>query len=172
MIKLNASADFGHTGQYVARITGRNSKYTFEREFLGKKSGKRNEYSEAMVDDPGLYEERDVTRKGKKERYYIVINDLAGELCGFSAKTEDAMKIAKALDSGKKIDEIVRACMVDNKETYEIITVKQAEKAGPSFTVDEATEICWTAIHSILSEFKPEDAKKVLDAIQAKLTRL
>ncbi len=66
MITLSASADFGKTGQYVARIVGRDSKFTFNREFIGRKFGKRNETSQADVDDPGLYECCDVVMLTKR----------------------------------------------------------------------------------------------------------
>lgn len=44
LIELHAKSDhYSNNKQYIARITGRNSKYTFEREFIGRKSaGSRN----------------------------------------------------------------------------------------------------------------------------------
>lgn len=107
-ITLTASADYGHTGQFVARIKGRDSKYTFEREFIGRKIGKRGETTQATVDEPGLYELRDSTRKGKKDRYVLVLPDANNELKSMSCDLDDAMMIAKRLDSGEHINQIAR----------------------------------------------------------------
>lgn len=129
-VTLSASADFGHTGQYVARLTGRNSKFTFEREFIGSKSGKRGDYSSADVDDPGVYEMRDVTRKGKFDRYRIVV-EFDGELHKLVSDKEDAMAVCKQLDAGRAFADIVRASRDDEgKVVYEILTAKQAAQAA------------------------------------------
>lgn len=131
-VSLSASADYGHTGQYVARLTGRNSKFTFEREFIGSKYGKRNEGTSAQVDDPGVYEMRDVTRKGKVDKYRIVV-ELDGELHKLVSDKEDAMAICKQLDAGRAFGEIVRASRDEadaTKVVYEILTAKQAEQAA------------------------------------------
>ncbi len=149
MITLNASADYGHTGQYVARITGRDSKFTFAREFIGRKHGKRGESSSADVDEPGLYELRDVTRKGKIDRYRLVLahND---ELVCLKSDKEDAMTIAKELDKGRAFEEIVRVTLGDNGEAlYEILSAKEAEKAASAASVGEAIALCWAAIEGL-----------------------
>lgn len=129
-VTLSASADYGHTGQYVARLTGRNSKFTFVREFIGTKYGKRNEGTSAQVDDPGVYELRDVTRKGKVDKYRIVV-ELDGELHKLVSDKEDAMTICKQLDAQRAFGEIVRASRNDEGSVvYEILTAKQAERAA------------------------------------------
>lgn len=121
MISLSASAAFGKTGQYIAHITGRDSKWTFNREFIGRKCGKRNEGSEADVDTPGLYEMRDVDRKNNKDDRYVIILEIDGELCKFMADKEDAMKIGKELDGGRTIQDIVVGHLEDaeTKEAME-----------------------------------------------------
>lgn len=160
-VTLTASADYGHTGQYVARLTGRNSKFTFEREFLGSKVGKRGEYTKATVDDPGLYELRDVTRKGKVERYRLVL--ARGEdLVTVHTDKADAMGIAKALDAGRAFADVVR---LDGSDSYEILSAKAAERAAVAQTVDSAIAACWAAIEAL----PPKESRKVLAALRTRL---
>jgi hypothetical protein len=163
-IKLSASADYGLSGQYVARILGRNSKFTFNREFIGSKSGKRGEFTSATVDDAGLYEARDVTRKGKLEHYLLVI-EVDGELKLLKSDLDDAMKIAKALDDGRSIQNIVRYNANNPAADYDILTPAQAAKASVASTVETAIEICWAALEPL----PPKEAKRVLAALRAKL---
>lgn len=170
-VSLTASADYGLSGQYIARIIGRDSKFTFQREFIGRKYGKRNEGSEADVDESGLYELCDVTKKrGKVQRYRVVLELPSGELAKLVASKEDAMAIAKALDAGRAFGDIVRYCEgVDDAgndvPAYEILSAKQAEKAQSAATVDSAIATCWAAIEALPAK----DAKKVLAALRAKL---
>lgn len=115
MITLSASSDYGLSGQYIARITGRNTKYTFEREFIGRKCGKRNEMTEADVDDPGLYECCDIGRKKGKESRFVLVLEVEDELYKFTCDKSDAMTIAKELDSGRELDEIVIGRLADQE---------------------------------------------------------
>jgi hypothetical protein len=105
-VTLSASAKYGYGGkQFVARINGRDSKFTFDREFVGKKSGKRGDYTEAMVDDPGLYEERDIDSKGRStDTYYLIWQEAEGDFRKTVIPKEDAMVMAKWLDEGKSVD--------------------------------------------------------------------
>lgn len=113
MISLSASADYGLSGQYIANITGRHPKYTFDRQFIGRKGGKRNEVSEADVDDPGLYECCDIDKKyGKESRFYLVV-DIGGDLYKFKTDKADAMIVAKALDAKRPFNEIVVGTKAD-----------------------------------------------------------
>lgn len=114
-ITLRAEASYGFGGkQYIARIIGRDPKFTFNREFVGTKGGKRREVCEYMTDEPGLYVTCDINRKGgKDETYYLVEtyyligengpDNLKKSLCA----KESAMKIAKLMDSGKSFQEAV-----------------------------------------------------------------
>jgi hypothetical protein len=114
MITLNASADYGLSGQYIARISGRDSKYTFNRDFIGRRCGKRNESTNADVDDPGLYECCDVDRNGKKSRFYFVV-EVDGDLFKFTTDKEDAMTVAKMMDDGRAFSEIVVGTKADDE---------------------------------------------------------
>lgn len=113
MISLSASADYGLSGQYIAHITGRHPKYTFDRQFIGRKGGKRNEVSEADVDDPGLYECCDIDKKHGKESHFYLVLEINGNLHKFKSDKEDAMTIAKALDAGRPFNEIVGGYTAD-----------------------------------------------------------
>ncbi len=104
IIRLQASASYGHTGQYVARLTGRDSKFTFAREFIGRRSERT---STADVDDAGLYEICDVDRRGGKDSTYWVVAKVGDELYKFAASKAEAMKIAKAFDDGRKLEDVV-----------------------------------------------------------------
>jgi hypothetical protein len=163
-VTLSASADYGHTGQYVARLTGRDSKFTFEREFIGTKYGKRNEGTSAEVDDPGVYEMRDVTRKGKIDKYRIVV-ELDGELHKLVSDKEDAMAICKQIDAGRPFADIVRASRNDeNAVVYEILTAKQAEQAAAASVVDQCV--------ALLAPLDDKAQKAALTALRAKLASL
>lgn len=99
-VTLTAEACYGYGGkQYIARITGRDSKYTFARKFVGTKGGKRRESSEYQTDEPGLYVCCDIDRKGNKEETYYILRERKD---GFSSRTctrEQAMQLAKLMDS-------------------------------------------------------------------------
>lgn len=173
-ISLAASASFGNGGkQFIARIVGRHPKFTFEREFIGRKGGKRNESSEAMVDDPGLYQVRDIGRKGNADDSYFVI-DLLGDVVVKSLPLgqEEAMKIAKRLGDGESIGHICslagRPSRTDPSRTVydvEIVTARQAEKAEVAKTIDLAVDACW----AVLASLPQKEAKKVLSALRERL---
>lgn len=94
-IELEAGSDFNTAGkQYIARIVGRNSKFTFEREFIGRRSGKRNDITTAIIDTPGIYEVRDTDRKGTYNTYYIIA-EIENKLTRTWIEVKDAMELAK-----------------------------------------------------------------------------
>ena len=75
-IDVTANARFGYGGkQFVARLTGLDPKYIFSREFIGKKGGKRGEFTTATIIQPGYYMARDIDSKGRSEDYYFVAAD-------------------------------------------------------------------------------------------------
>lgn len=96
VIELSATARYRSEGkQFVARITGRHPKFTFEREFIGRKSGRRGEDTNAKVDEPGLYQTRDIDSKGRADDTFVLIWLDAGSLRERTIDEEDAMAIAK-----------------------------------------------------------------------------
>jgi hypothetical protein len=105
-VKLNAESKYGFSGQYIARITGRAAKFQFNREFVGNKYGKRNECSSYETDEIGLYEECDVTKSGKTKSYALVM-PWKDDVRKLYSDTEDALKIAKRLDDGETLDQII-----------------------------------------------------------------
>lgn len=139
-VALQASADFGQTGQYIARLTGRNSKFTFEREFVGRKFGKRNEGTSADLDELGVYECRDSTRKGKVDRYRLIVL-WNGELKVIKSDKSDAMEICREIDNGRAFRSIVAVSEdTDGSLVYEIHSAEQAALAAalaaPAVSVD------------------------------------
>jgi len=151
-MRLTAGADYGMTGQYVARITGRSAKFGYGREFIGRKGGKRNETTEATVIDAGLYETCDVDKKGKDSTYRVIMQT-DGELRqSLPVSDEDAMQIASALDAGREIESIVRvyarpSTRDASKTVYDIemlteatsraIVIEVARQALAALTEDE-----------------------------------
>lgn len=108
VLTLKAEANYGYGGkQYIARILGRDSKFTFRREFVGTKSGKRREYASFDTDEPGLYITCDITRKGDKDETYYALVHYRGNLRRGELTKEEAMKIARGLDAGSPLDSLL-----------------------------------------------------------------
>lgn len=163
MIKLSASADYGRTGQYIARITGRNSKWTFEREFIGRKCGKRNKTTEVDVDEPGLYEVCDVTRKnGKVSRYHLVLLTPQGGLALLRADKEDAMNLARDLDGGRDLGSVVEC----DGDDWVYVPDPASPRSAAETDAIAAEGCCWAALQAL----PPADAARVVASLQARLT--
>lgn len=129
MITLTATASFGNGGkQFIAHVVGRNAKFIFNRTFVGKKGGKRGQDSEADVDEPGLYELRNIDNKGRDDNRYVLLIEVNGELTRFSCDKEDAMKIAKELDKGRRFEEIVVGYPADPEAEKLSLTLRRIEK--------------------------------------------
>lgn len=105
-ITLNASAIYGHGGQYIALITGRAERVQFARQFVGHKHGKRNEETTYETDELGLYEVCHITKRGKDKNYVLVL-PWKDDLRKLTSDTEDALKIAKRLDAGERLEDFV-----------------------------------------------------------------
>jgi len=98
-VTLSASAKFGYGGkQFVARIRGRHSTFTFDYEFLGRKEGKRRESTSVEVDDSGLYIERDIDRKGNAEDSFWLVWRDGEDMRAEVVELADAMTLAKESD--------------------------------------------------------------------------
>jgi len=172
MITLSANADFGHSGQYVARITGRDAKFTFRREFIGRKGGRRGDVTTADVDEPGLYECCNVERKaGKVSRFYILV-EVADTLRRLTSDKEDAMVLAKRLGAGEQLGDMLavtsRPGDSDPEKTifeYEILTAAQAKRQQAAATVETAVEACCQAVEALPAA----EVRKVLTALRARL---
>ena len=106
VIHLHAESKWGVSGQYIARIIGRAAKYTFNRSFVGSRSGKRREDTIYDTDEPGLFEVCDVTRHGKSKGYFLIL-PFGDGLYLFRSDLEDAMAIAKRIDAHETLDSIV-----------------------------------------------------------------
>lgn len=106
--RLTASAAYGQSGHFIARITGRDPKFTFARTFVGRKTGKRKDGAEHTTDEPGLYETRDVDRKGRKDDTYHVVERLPdGSLDASTCTLQEAMALAKLFDAGASFEDAV-----------------------------------------------------------------
>jgi hypothetical protein len=160
-VKLTGSHDYYGKGKasYVARLTGRDSKWTFSREFLAKGQDRRDAVAEVI--EPGLYEVRNVDKKERvTDEYVIVLEDADGDLEQHDATKADAMKITKLLDERRAFDAIVGP----TDDGWEYVTRRKAEAAAVAQTIDAATEACWDALKTM-----PEaQAKKVLAALRVR----
>lgn len=108
MITLTARHDaYGSDKKaYVARITGRDSKFTFQREFISR-GGRDRTDATADVDDPGVYELRAVDKKGRVSDGYVLIVETPDGLRKFPCGKEDAMKVAREVEKGRPFSELV-----------------------------------------------------------------
>ena len=171
MITITASSNvFGESKQYLAHITGRSAKFQFNREFVGRKTGRRNETTEYSTDEAGLYEDCDIDKKGRKDiGYWIVVNNPAGELIKTRCSMEDALAIAKRLDAGESIEDMITltaSVSEPGKWAYELRTKAEAKAAVAGQTIETATEACWQIIQAL-----PErEAKKVLAALKLRVS--
>ena len=72
------------------------------------------------------------------------------------------MRIAKALDAGRRFAEVVEG----DADGWSYVTPRQAEQKAAAQTIDTATEACWAALQAL-----PEaQAKKVLAALRQRVS--
>lgn len=191
-ITLRADAKYGYGGrQYIAQITGRAPKVTFARQFVGIRYGKRNEETEHITDEVGLYELCNIDRKGNKDqRYRLVLSapaaaehrsvaedaeeeervDVAAEsraasedLTVVRVDRSQAMAIAKRLDKGESLADFVR---VAGEDEITILTAAQARKAAAAANVDEAVAACL----AVLGSLPEREAKRVVSELRKRLS--
>ena len=163
-VSLHASADFGKTGQYIASLTGRAPQVHFVRSFVGSKYGKRNDGTSYETDEAGLYECCDQTRKGKVKRYYIVL-EFQNELRKLQTDLEDSLVIAKRLDGGESLADIVELLVEDEKVVYRINSKAEVKKTKAAGNLDAAV----TAIVSALQALPAPLQKKALAQAKERL---
>lgn len=181
-IKLTAESSYGCSGQYIARITGRAERVQFARSFVGTKYGKRGEYTSYETDEIGLYEVQS-QKKGKSRSYWLVL-ECDGELRRFSSDHEDALAIAKRLDSGESLPDIVLIELGDvltntdgspyrlkadgipmRKAVYSIRSKSEAKAAVAAATLDSAV----SAIVAALMPLPELLRRKALTAAKEKI---
>ncbi|MGA9088229.1 MAG: hypothetical protein WB420_03895, partial [Bradyrhizobium sp.] len=182
VITLVASADFGQTGQYIAKLTGRAAKVQFRREFCGTKEGKRSQDTRYETDEIGLYEVNNQTRKGRDRDYWLILPRNDG-LVKLRTDHEDALLICKRLDAGEQIEDVVIVELGDELKNsdgspklgdngkqmhalvYRIFKAGEAKKAVAAVTLDAAVE----AIVQALAALPVSEQKKALTAARTKL---
>ncbi len=182
VVTLAAFADYGQSGQYIAKLTGRAPRVQFRREFLGTKEGKRNDGTRYETDEVGLFEVHNETRKGRDRQYWLVLAWKEG-LVSLRADHEDALLICKRLDGGERLEDIVVVERGDelkhndgspkldengNQRYALVYTIRrpgQAKKAAAAATLDAAVE----AIVQSLTALPAPEQKKALTAARAKL---
>lgn len=137
-LSFSAFADFNQSGQYIAKLVGRAPRVTFAREFIGRKSGKRNDYTTACVDEPCLLEIVDATRKGKRRQYLIVAEGEPDCLEKLVTDESDAMAIAKRIGDGESLGDIVCVEKDENRWVYSIVPKGTKKQQAPAVDVPAA----------------------------------
>jgi hypothetical protein len=178
-VTLTAGADFGQTGQYIARLTGRAPRVQFERNFVGAKGGKRKELTSYETDEVGVYEVNNVTRKGRVREYWLVL-PWKDELCLLRTDLEDSLAICKRLDAGEVLTDFVKIELGDpmhNRDgspvldegeqprhelVYSVLTSREAKKALAGALITSAV----SSIIEVLAGFGPADQKKILSVMR------
>lgn len=109
-IDLTASAAFGKSGHYVARITGRDSKFTFARDFVGRNEGKRGETRRFTTDAEGMFITCDIDRRGGRDEEFwlLVVHPVRNVLVKTVLSREEAMTFATQLDKGVALIDLYR----------------------------------------------------------------
>lgn len=141
-ITLSAESKFGHSGQYIAKLVGRAERVQFDRVFVGAKFGKRSECTSYETDEAGLYEVCDVGKRGKDKTYYLVLPWHEG-LIKLTSDSADALKIAKRLGAGERLEQIARACLGDpltDSQWYVTCSVCGAELTDGQPCAEHASE--------------------------------
>jgi hypothetical protein len=154
---------------YVAKITGRASgAKKYEREFFG-------ESVTLLEGDEGLYERQIGDKKGGYTRYYHVMLFHPEHGLILSVDCEDEVpKLAKLLDDGRKIEDIVEVVDLRPSQKFEgrmifdvaVRTATQAKAAAKSATIESATETCW----DVLRLLPEKEAKKVLTELRKRVS--
>jgi hypothetical protein len=182
MITLRASCfQYDGKGQFIARIHGRDSKFVFDREFIGRKEGRRGITTTADVDDPGLYELREISKKGDKLEKYKLVVEYDDELYALRAMgdsldesdgKEAAMKIAKYLEKGCRFDDIVQVEAHGKTEDgrlllyYRIRDINEQKKADKIHSIEQAEQECWSSLKDLSLEQSWEVTKKLRERIK------
>jgi hypothetical protein len=165
---------YGNSGQYIARITGRAEKYTYAREFVGRK---RDRDTSAIIDEPGIYEECDIDKKGRKDLTYAYVYARTADLppltvssnphFGYLPMSEsDVMHVTKRLDAGESLTDILAVALDGDRYGYTVRTKGEAKKASVAVTIDSATDACW----AVLQALPEREAKKVLAALKLRVS--
>ena len=154
---------------YVAKITGRAKGATkYEREFLGDEAA-------LLPGDEGVYERQDGNKKGGYTRYYHVLLSHPQHGLILSTDCEEAVpKIAKLLDDGHAIDEIVEISDLREIEypsgrmvfTATVRTAAQMKQAAKSATQGSAIDCCL----DVLGQLPQAEQKKVLAELRKRVS--
>ena len=170
-ITLTASARYGYGGkQYIARITGRDSKFTFAREFVGTKSGKRRDHSEYQTDEPGLYVTCDLDSKGRKdETYWLIEDDGQDGVKSSTCDREEAMQLAKMLDAGTSFaDAVARMWPPKTREQVLREYLAEAEPKDQDFAITKPSALAL----SLLQGEAPTTRGRLVELARAELAAI
>lgn len=163
MITLNATAAYGRSGQYVAEITGRHSKFNFTRDFRGKKSGKNGTVTSYSTDQPGLYMACDINKHGSKDENFFLVGFFGETLVSVPLREESAMEIATGIDSGRPTTSIVITQKEDGK-----YSIRGGIIDGPiQWRADNDRSLAIDAARKALADLTSEERSLVLSELEA-----
>ena len=145
----------GAAKPYLARITGRSSAHTFEREFLAR------ETTFDAASCPALLERVDVDKKGRRHDpdYILLLPADGDQVERLDLDKADAMWLAAQLDAGRNLDD----CWGPEGRVSAAAAAKQQAAA----TVEAAVEACLAALGGL----DPAAQRKALAAAKARLTQ-
>jgi len=154
---------------YVAKITGKAAgAVKYEREFLGVEAT-------LLEGDEGLYERQRGDKNGGFTRWYHVMLNHPEHGLMLSMDCEDEVpKIAKLLDAGHSIENIIEIHDIQPSEANEgrmkfkavARNLADVKKVTKSATVESAIKSCW----EILSLLPEKEVKKVLTQLRKKVS--
>lgn len=165
---------YGNHKQYIARLVGRDPKYTFQREFIGRKSG-RGDVTTATVDECGIYEICEINKKGGKESVYRIVVETIDGLVIMRAGGENLdnadphaviMGILRRMDAGESLASMLELQKDGDTWKYRVLSKAVAAHIDKARTIEEAVDSCW----NILQSLPQPQAKKALVALRARVT--
>lgn len=98
-VKLTAESDYQTAGQqYIGRVTGPSAKFGTALDFVGNKSGKRDDITTIIVASPGCYKVHSTSRKGSNDSYWVIWA-MGDVLVQTEVTQEDATLLAQDLSA-------------------------------------------------------------------------
>lgn len=161
--------------QYIAKITGRHERYTFERELCGNAVLNR---TEAIIDKPGLYEIANINREGVRSSVYrlivpqadgdgLILLHVGGDYLGPHDTDAESIAclLARRMDGGQRLSDMIQLEDTEDGWGYRIAPPLPVEKETKMRTRQQAADECVR----ILQAFSLKDVRLILKEIREQL---
>lgn len=145
MITLTATSHNPKFKQYIARLTGRSKKFTYKREFVGRRIGAEQRITEADIDERGLYEICNVTEEGARlwTRYVVLEHDFI--VVKLPCSRQHCLYITRQLELGLDINQVCKT----NGKTLKVLFAKDRKVADKSYKLETVIETCWATLQTL-----------------------